>query len=172
MSKPKASKDSKELHNLLRSDPQYYMRVVGERIQKNPCDSGAYFDRHLGWMRLGKPRQAIEDISKAIELDPKSVDFLSRGDVYRYLGEYENALVDYDRGEAMDPADWERDAFGLLHQADCHARLGDEHSALACCARLPEDFWTPGIHEAPAGGKADIAEALRLTAAQARGRRS
>jgi hypothetical protein len=80
-------------------------------------------------------------------------------------------LADYDHGEALDPAQWQEDAFGLLFQADCHARLGNESAALAYCTRLPDDFWTPGLHGAPAGGKADIAEKLRSIAAEARRKR-
>jgi hypothetical protein len=68
----------------------------------------------------------------------------------------------------MDPAKWEEDAFGLLFQADVHARLGDESAALACCARLPENFWTPGLHDAPAGDRAAVAERLKLIAAEAK----
>src|SRR5579883_1938939 len=59
---------------------------------------------------------------------------------------------------------------GLLYRADCHARLGDEAAALAYCARLPDDFWTPGVYDAPAGSKAEIADELRRIAAKARGR--
>jgi tetratricopeptide (TPR) repeat protein len=118
-------------------------------------------------MRIGEPRRALEDLNKAIELRADQPAFAARGDVYRHLGEYEKALDDYGRGEAMDPAQWEEDAFGLLFQADAHARLGDEGSALACCARLPEDFWTPGLHDAPAGDKVAVAERLKLIAAEA-----
>jgi hypothetical protein len=57
-----------------------------------------------------------------------------------------------------------------LFQADAHARLGDEASALAFCARLLDDFWTPGMNSTPSGGKADIAEKLRRIAADARRR--
>jgi hypothetical protein len=56
----------------------------------------------------------------------------------------------------------------LLVQADCHARLGNEAAALACCARLHDDFWTGSIEGAPGGSKAEIAEKLRLIAADAR----
>jgi hypothetical protein len=85
-------------------------------------------------------------------------------------GQYEQARQDFDRGEAIDRKQWEDDVFGLFYQADTHARLGDEAAALAYCARLPDDFWTPGVYGAPGGGKADIAEKLRHTAADVRGR--
>ena len=83
----------------------------------------------------------------------------------------EKALDDFDRSERMMPEEWQDLAFGLLFQADCHARLGDEDKALACCERLPGDFWSPGIFEAPGGDKTAVAPQLRLIAAEARRRR-
>jgi hypothetical protein len=50
--------------------------------------------------------------------------------------------------------------------------LRDEASALDCCARLPDNFWTPGLDGAPAGGKAEIADELRRIAADARRKRA
>ena len=68
----------------------------------------------------------------------------------------------------MNPKEWEDAAITLLYQADTHAHLGDEAAALSCCARLPNDFWTPGLNGAPGGGKADIADMLCRIAADAR----
>ena len=135
---------------------------------ENPANSHAYFERHLAWMKLGDSQRALEDLNKVIQLDPEPVAFRSRGEVYRHIGDYEKALEDFERGEVMDAAQWEDDGFGLLFQADSHARLGNEAAALACCARLPDDFWTPGLAGAPGGGKADIADGLRRIAAEAR----
>jgi len=56
----------------------------------------------------------------------------------------------------------------LLYEADSHAHLGDEASALDCCSRLPENHWTPGLDGAPAGNKAEVAAELRRIAAAAR----
>jgi len=159
------------MHKMLRSDPQRYLRIVNEWINKNPANSHAYFDRHFAWMQMDEPRRALEDLNTAIGLksEPDPMSFWSRGLVYRHLGEYEKALEDFDRGEAINPKRWEEDiVFGLLYQADTHARLGNEASALAYCARLPDDFWTPGVYGAPGGGKADIADKLRRIAADAR----
>jgi tetratricopeptide (TPR) repeat protein len=162
-------------HKILRADPQRYLRIVNEWISKDPTNSHAYFSRHLAWMHVGEPRRALDDLNRAIgfegQHDPMSL--MSRGEVYRHLGEYDNALKDFDHAEAIDPRQWEKDiVFGLLFQADLHARLGNESAALASCARLPDDFWTPGIHGMPSGGKADIADKLRRTAADARGKRA
>jgi tetratricopeptide (TPR) repeat protein len=156
------------LHKILCTDPQRYLQIVNEWIEENPQNTHAYFNRHQAWMRIGEPRRALEDLNKAIAVDRRPTLLEARGSVYRHLGEYVKALDDYRSAEAMDPAKREEDAFGLLFQADVHARLGDESAALACCARLPENFWTPGLHDAPAGDKVAVAERLKLIAADAK----
>jgi tetratricopeptide (TPR) repeat protein len=172
MKEPTSSEEVRILHDILRSDPQRYLRTVNEWIRQNPANAHAYFERHLAWMKIGEPQRALEDLNKVIELDPEPIAFRSRGEVYRHLGEYGKALEDFDRGEAINPNEWEKDiVFGLLYQADCHARLGDETAALAHCERLPDDFWTPGLAGAPSGNKADIADKLRRIAADARRKR-
>jgi tetratricopeptide (TPR) repeat protein len=161
-------------HKILRSDPQRYLRMVNKSIEANPANLHAYFDRHFAWMKLGEPRRALDDLNKAMTLEdtPDPMTLMSRALVYRHLGDYEKALQDFDRAEAIDPKDWETGiVFGLVFQADTHARLGNENDALACCARLPDDFWTPGIYGAPGGDKAEVADKLRHTAAEARRKR-
>jgi tetratricopeptide (TPR) repeat protein len=168
MKEPTTPEEALALHKILRTDPQRYLQIVNKWIEANPENSHAYFNRHRAWMRIGEPRKALDDLNEAIRLNRRPTALEARGEVYRHLGEYENALEDYASAEAMDPAQWEEDAFGLLFQADAYARLGDEERALACCARLPGDFWTPGLKEAPAGDKVAVAERLKLIAAEAR----
>ena len=170
MKEPRTPAETLALHKILRSDPESYLRIVDEWIQDNPENPHAYFDRHLGWMKIGEPRRALSDLNRVIELKPDMVSFLSRGEVHRHLGEYEKALLDFDRGESIDPIEWQGTAFGPLYQADTYARLGNEAAALAYCARLPDDFWSPGVDGAPAGGKAEIGGELRRIAAEARGK--
>lgn len=172
MKEPATAEETLALHKILNSDPQRYLRIVNEWIDRNPANSHAYFSRHFAWMKIGEPQRALDDLNRVIELDPTPVSFFSRGEVYRHIGEYEKALADFQRGEAIDPKDWQDGAFGPLFQADTHARLGNELAALACCARLPDDFWTPGIHGAPGGGKAEVADKLRRIAAEARRKRA
>jgi len=172
LKEPSTAKEVHALHNILRSDPQRYLRIVNSWIDENPQNAHALFERHFAWMKIGDPRQALLDLNNVVELDPDMSAFFSRGLVHRHLGQYDQALEDFGHGEAIDPKQWENDVFGIYYQADTHARLGNESAALACCARLPEDFWTPGIHSAPAGGKAEIADALRRMAAEARNKRT
>jgi tetratricopeptide (TPR) repeat protein len=172
MKEPTTEQEVMAFHNLLRSDPQRCLQIVNAWIEENPASSNAYFDRHLVRMQTGEPRRALEDLNKAIELQPDAMSFMARGEVYRHLGEYEKALVDFNRAEAIDPEEWEKDiVFGLLYQADCHARLGNEPAAMASCERLRDDFWTPGINNTPSGGKADVAAKVRIIAADARRKR-
>jgi tetratricopeptide (TPR) repeat protein len=171
MKEPTTAEEVKVLHNLLRSDQQHYLQIVNKWIEENPRNSHAYYDRHMAWMKLGEPQRALADLDTAIRLDPRPVRFWARGDVYRCVGEYEKALEDLDPAEAINPGQWAEAAFGLVSQADCHARLGNEVAALACCERLPDDFWTGSIEGAPRGSKAEIAQELRQIAADARRRR-
>jgi len=171
MKEPNSEEEIQAFHNLLRSDTRSYLRIVNAWIDENPKNSNAYFERHFAWMNMGEHQRALNDLDKVIELDHNAhpIVFMTRGEVYRCLGQYEAALHDFDRGEAIDPDQWENDiVFGLLFQADSHAHLGNEAAALACCARLPDDFWTPGIADAPRGNKAEVASELRRIAVDAR----
>ncbi len=136
MKEPTTPEEVLALHKILHADPQRYLAIVNNWITENPTNSHAYFERHLGWMKIGEPRRAIEDLNKALELDQEPVAFCSRGEVYRHLGEYEKALEDFHRGEAIDPAEWKDAAFGLLYQADCPCaiRSRSRGACLLCAA--------------------------------------
>lgn len=167
MKEPTTPDEASAFHDLLRADPQRYIQITNDWIRQSPDNSHAYYDRHLGWMRIGEPQRALDDLNRAIELSPNQARFEARGNVHRNLGDYEAALRDYKQGDALDPTLYE-EGLTLLYQADCHARLGDEVAALACCARLPDDFWTPGPNDAPAGDKIAVGHRLRIIAAEAR----
>jgi len=166
MQEPISPEDVFALHELRRENLQSYLDIVNEWLRNNPKNFRAYFRRHFAWNDMGEPRRALADLNKVIELAPTPAAFCARGRVYRQIDEHQNALADFRRGEAMNPKKWEDAAITLLYEADSHARLGDAASAIACCARLPEDFWTPGLDGAPGGGKAEIAAELRRIAAR------
>jgi tetratricopeptide (TPR) repeat protein len=172
MKEPTTPEEVSALGQILRTDPQRYLRIVNDWIVQNPKNWHAYFDRHFVWSKLGDHQRALDDLNKVIELESEPVAFIMRGEVYRSLGDYEKAVVDYAHAEALDPDEWQDNGFCLLYQADAHAHLGNEAAALACCARLRDDFWTPGMNNTPPGGKAEIAEKLRQIAAEARRKRA
>lgn len=84
---PRSPEELLALHKILRSDPQRYLRIANRWLADNPNNLSAYFSRHYGWMQIGEPRRALEDLNKVIELRPTPISFLSRGEVYRHLGE-------------------------------------------------------------------------------------
>ena len=156
--------------NLLRTDPQKYLSLADEVVRSNPDDPHAYFSRYQAWNRLGRKDLALADLNKTLSLEHHWITYESRGNLLCELGRYRAALDDFNRAEAMDPEEW-AGGFGPLYRADCHACLGDETAALADCARLPDDHWTPGLFGAPAGNKDQVIAEIRRRAAAARSSR-
>jgi tetratricopeptide (TPR) repeat protein len=154
-------------HKLLLSDPASYVALKTDEIRRNPQDSHAYFGRHQGRLRLGQIDDALSDINTAIALREDPVAYLCRGEIYCQLGRYRSALEDFDYAEQLDPSGW-ADLWGPLYQADCHSRLGNEPEALAACARLADDHWTPGLVGTPAGNKAEVIAEVQRRLAEGR----
>jgi tetratricopeptide (TPR) repeat protein len=171
MKEPTSPEELLSLHQLRRAQPQRFLEIVNEWLRQNPRNADAYFSRHFVWTDLGESRRALDDLNQVIDLAPTQGAFCARGIVHRQLGEHEAALADFQRGEAIDPQEWKDAWITLLYEADSHARLGNEARALDCCARLPDNFWTPGLDGAPAGTKAEVAEELRRIAAEAQRQR-
>jgi tetratricopeptide (TPR) repeat protein len=155
------------LNELRRADPLRFLEIVNEWLRENPQNFRAYLKRHFVWMDMGEPQLALKDMNKVVELAPTQANLCIRGRVHRELGQHNSALADFRRGEALAPKEWQDHAIPLLYQADSYARVGDEASALDCCARLPDTFWTPGLDGIPPGSKAEIAAELSRIAAAA-----
>jgi tetratricopeptide (TPR) repeat protein len=168
MKEPTTAAEVLAFHKIREADPREALAICDDWIRDNPQSADAYFSRHQVLLDPSRTAEALDDINRSIELKPGWVDYWCRGHIHRLLGNYKDALADYLRAEAIDPERWERDALPLLYQADVHARLGDEASALACSARLYDQFWTPGHNDLPAGGKAEIDSELRRGAALVR----
>jgi tetratricopeptide (TPR) repeat protein len=155
--------------HLLQSNPSEYLRMANELVSQDPTDPHAYFSRHQAWVRLGKPERGLADLDKSLSLQKHYVTFRARGTALRQMGNYRAAINDYNTSEAMDPEAW-KGGFGPFLRGDCYARLGDVESALADCAALPEEHWTPGLLGLPAGTKADVIVEIKRIAALARQR--
>ena len=66
----------------------------------------AYAFNNRGWALcgLGRYREALDDIDKAIDLEPNeflSFSYVNRGWAYYGLGEYDDALDDYEKSCEM-----------------------------------------------------------------------
>lgn len=149
--------------NLLRTDPERYLAIANERVAQSPNDADTYFSRHFAWRALGQLNLALSDIDRSLELERHLVTLRVRGRLLREMGRYDEAIAAFDESEAMDPKEWV-DASGPLFRADCYARLGKVEEALADCAKLREDHWTPGVFGTPAGNKKEVTAEIRRMA--------
>lgn len=157
------------MHKILQEDPRRYVEIMTEKIENHGNNQHAYFGRHQGWCHLGEFDRAIDDLDMSINLSPHYMDYLSRGEIYARLGQYREALQDFDTAESMAGDTKWVNCWGPLHQADCHSRLGNEQEALAACERLKDDHWTPGLHDTPAGSKQEVIEEVRRRIASLKG---
>src|SRR5690242_21614440 len=117
MKEPKSSEEFFALQKFRREHPDRFLETVNEWLRENPRNFRAYFSRHFVLRERGEPRRAIRDLDRAIELQPTQAAFCARGMVHRELGEHENALADFHRGEALNKKEWQDAAVTLLFQA-------------------------------------------------------
>jgi tetratricopeptide (TPR) repeat protein len=83
-----------------------------DKIIELEPDSGAYHDRALAYMNLGKYVRAVDDFTKAIEVKKGKADYFyyeNRAELYIKLGDYEEAIKDFDKAIQMN-----LDAFTIL----------------------------------------------------------
>jgi tetratricopeptide (TPR) repeat protein len=156
--------------DLLRSDPQRYLELTHEIVRQNPTDRMAYFVRQQAFSELGHHELALADVDTAIALSESNILLHNlRGLVLRDLNRHQEAVEEFSRGRELDPESWGR-IFAPLFRAHSHALLGNLDEALADCAALPEDHWTPGLFGAPPGTKQEVTEQIRRLAGEARRR--
>lgn len=93
------------------------------------CEEGqaaAYACRGYAYCRLEEYRKAVQDFSRAIELDPcDALAYLNRGDTYQTLGEYDKAVADASRAIELNPD--EPDAYN--NRAAGYCRKGQHELA-------------------------------------------
>ena len=88
-----------------RKNPEKGRLLIESSICINPNLADAHY--HLGnilLMQLGKTEDAIQSFSKALSLNPRSLEaLLNRGGAYNKLGMFEAALQDYQQISLIDP---------------------------------------------------------------------
>ncbi len=157
---------------LFKREPERYLALVESRIAGNPDNPHNYFAKQdtLHW--LGRYAEALEALDRGIAMDdePSRSWFQARGELLMKLGRFEEALADLDKAHDLDEVGW-TETFAPLVRATCHAQLGHLDAALADCATLPDDHWTPGLGRGllPKGNKAEVVAALTALAIEARG---
>ncbi|MFL5246110.1 MAG: tetratricopeptide repeat protein [Gemmataceae bacterium] len=74
------------------------------RVEANPKDSWALYQRGYEWLDKGEPDIAIKDFNKSIRIDPKvAASFRGRGNAWFDKKEYDNAIRDYEEAIRLDP---------------------------------------------------------------------
>ena len=166
---PGGPKELDDAFELLRSDPQRSLEICQRYVAEHPGDAHGYFSRSDVWEKLGENEKALADINKAHELNPNSGGYSTRGVFFHGLGDYQCAIDDLTRAREYDEEEW-KGSLDPHFRADCYARLGRLDEALADCAYIEEDHWTPGLKGLPAGNKQEFIEEIKRRAARARGR--
>ena len=72
-------------------------------------------------------RSAIDSFTKSLDLNPTSLAYSDRGSAYINVGEYDDAIADYDRAIALDP----NYAAAYNNRGVARAHKGDYDSAIA-----------------------------------------
>ena len=95
---------------LEKSDFAGVVRIVDDcALQGLPPDvvpASIYNNRAAAYYNLGELDKAMEDVSRAVELDPNfATHYMTRAHVYFGLKEYEKGLQDADRAVELDPED-------------------------------------------------------------------
>ena len=86
-----------------------------------------YNNSGFSYAELGEHEKAIEDYSKAIELNPKNAAvYNNRGISYRKLEEYKKAIEDYSKAIELEPGD----ADAYYNRAYSYRKLGEHEKAL------------------------------------------
>lgn len=80
------------------------LTLWSHEIKNYPGVAFIYNSRGLVYQERGENKPAIDDFSKAIELDPKyAYPYNNRGYTYQRMGDYQQAVKDYNKAIELDP---------------------------------------------------------------------
>ncbi len=87
----------------------------------------AYNLRGLVIRTMGDPRKALENFTRAVELEPNEDNYYQRGATYQLLGEHRRAIADFDQVIAFKPDQ----APAYFARAESRRAIGDLSGAAA-----------------------------------------
>lgn len=88
----------------------------------------AYYDRGNAWFYLEEYDKALEDLTTAIERNPRFLEaFVKRGAAYKELGKYDLAIADYTSALELNP----NNGRALFMRGLAYSLAGDAESAMA-----------------------------------------
>jgi tetratricopeptide (TPR) repeat protein len=103
-------------------DIRDYSRIIDD----NPGHAEAYVYRGMAFVQRGDYDRAIEDFTKALEIDPKGSLYGKRGAAYLEKGEYDEAIRDLTKAIELYP----RFAQAYCNRANVHLRKGNYTQAI------------------------------------------
>jgi tetratricopeptide (TPR) repeat protein len=93
----------------------------GEALARDSRIARAYNLRGMARLHTGSPQQALQDLSRAVELAPDESNYFQRAATYQSLGEHRKAIADLDQVITLLP----NSPMGYLARAKSRAALGD-----------------------------------------------
>jgi tetratricopeptide (TPR) repeat protein len=103
----------------------------------------AYSKRARCYHRMGNPDQALSDLSRAIELSPRSAAYyFTRGRYYFEIGEFHKAHSDFTNVLGLEEGKAEQPFLesALFFRADVNCKLKRFEDALKDCSKIRNDF--------------------------------
>ncbi|MBY0526205.1 MAG: tetratricopeptide repeat protein [Gemmataceae bacterium] len=96
--------------------------------ERRQVRAAAYFARGRSYFEAGEYGQAIDQFTKAIQMDPRdAVAYFNRGLAYVAQTEYQEAIADYTSALHLNP----RNAMAYYHRGIAHRLLGEYDRAIA-----------------------------------------
>jgi len=89
-----------------RLDKKDYANAIADAdhaIALDPKLARAYNLRGTALRAAGDPRKAIEDFSKAVELEPNLDNYFQRASTYQRIGDHAKAIADFGKALEEDP---------------------------------------------------------------------
>ncbi len=84
----------------------FMLLFAGSTYAKNQPSAKDYFAQAESALDKGNYTDALNDLNRAIELDPKmSSAYINRGILYKNQGDYDAALDDYNKAAELNPSD-------------------------------------------------------------------
>ena len=97
-------------------------------ISANWNNYQVFLNRGIAYHAFGKPDHAVQDITKAITIDPNNVSgYIARGNVLYQIAEYRDAIEDFKKAEILNP---EENSVNTYNIGMSYYKLGDK--TLAC----------------------------------------
>ena len=145
------------------------IRAYTKAIALDPQFRKAYTYRALTHLQLGSFDDALNDLNKAVEIDPSADSYRTRGDVYAGNGNVDMAINDYDKTLQLDPSSastFRNRAIAYSNKRDYQQAIDDLSKAIELQPKEPHWRYDRAVFKAQTGdyqaAMQDATQALEL----------